>query len=106
VPFWVYILRCVDGSYYAGQTDDLDRRLAMHRQGKIPGYTSERLPVELAWCEDAGSRENAIARERQIKGWSRRKKQALIDEDWERVSRLSRTHGPLPSLNNRDATGG
>lgn len=90
MPFHVYILHCVDGSYYVGHTDNLERRLAMHAQGKLDGYTAARLPVELAWYEDAGSRENAIVRERQLKGWSRAKKRALIEGDWDKLRALAR----------------
>jgi predicted GIY-YIG superfamily endonuclease len=91
MAFYVYMLRCVDGSYYIGHTDDLSRRLAMHDRGEVPGYTATRRPVELAWCEAVGSREEALAFERQIKRWSRRKKQALIDGRWEALPALSRS---------------
>jgi predicted GIY-YIG superfamily endonuclease len=90
VAFYVYILRCVDGSYYVGHTDDLQRRLAEHEQGAFPGYTRELRPVELAWCDTAPTREEALAFELRIKGWSRRKKQALIDGDWELLPAVAR----------------
>ena len=89
--FWAYVLRCSDGSFYAGHTEDLENRLAAHRRGTIPGYTSSRLPVELTWTAEFSSRLEALLAERQIKGWSHAKKQALIDGDWERLSELSRS---------------
>ena len=91
MAFWVYILRCADGSYYVGHTDDLAARIAMHDSGELGGYTSSRRPLELVFCDDFPTREQALAGERQIKGWSRRKKQALIAGDWAEVSRRARS---------------
>ena len=93
VAFYVYILRCSDGSYYTGHTDNLEARLAAHQRGEIPGYTFARRPVELVFSEDLPSRQDAFERERQIKGWSRAKKEALIAKDWDRLVNLSRSHG-------------
>ena len=90
MPFYVYILRCSDNSYYIGQTDNLEKRIAEHQMGEIKGYTSSRLPVKLVFSDEFSSREEAIIRERQIKGWSRKKKDAMIRGDWEEVSRLAR----------------
>jgi predicted GIY-YIG superfamily endonuclease len=84
------MLRCNDGSYYTGHTEDLDVRLAQHQRGTLPGYTHTRRPVELAWCEAFETRYEALAAERQIKGWSRAKKEALIVGDWTRISELAR----------------
>jgi predicted GIY-YIG superfamily endonuclease len=90
-PFWVYILRCVDGSYYTGHTDNLERRIAQHKSGAIPTcYTFQRRPVELVFSQTFFTREEALAAERQIKGWSRKKKQAMMRGDWAEVSRLAR----------------
>ena len=88
--FWVYILLCSDGSYYTGHTDDLEKRLAMHNLGEIKGYTMKRSPVKLVFTEELSSREDALIAERRIKGWSRKKKEALIKGDWEEISRLAR----------------
>ena len=82
MSFYAYLLRCSDGSFYAGHTDDLDRRIAQHHAGEIPGYTHDRRPVDLAWSQDFSTRHEAMAAERQIKGWSRAKKAALIAGDW------------------------
>jgi len=90
-PFFVYLLECADGSYYVGHTDDLARRMAQHDAGEIEGYTHERRPVRLMWSQETATREEALAAEMRIKGWSRVKKQALIAGDWERVSELARS---------------
>ena len=91
MAFYIYILKCADGSYYVGHSDDLEARLALHGAGSGDAYTAKRLPVQLVFTEEFPSREDAIARERQVKGWSRKKKEALCHGDWEEVSRLARS---------------
>jgi len=91
MSFWVYILQCADDSYYIGHTDNLETRLWQHQSGQVPGYTSSRLPVRLVFSQAHTSREEALAAERQIKGWSRKKKEAMIRGDWSEVSRLARS---------------
>ncbi|HAT9175401.1 TPA: GIY-YIG nuclease family protein [Legionella pneumophila] len=89
--FWVYILQCSDKSYYTGQTDNLEKRLTQHQDKMIPGcYTSTRLPIQLKYSQEFMSREEALSAERQIKGWSRRKKEALINGDWQALSDYSK----------------
>ena len=88
--FWTYILHCADGSYYTGHTDHLENRIADHQRGRMPGYTRTRLPVRLAWSQDFPTRNEALQAERQIKGWSRGKKEALIEGRWDEVSRLAK----------------
>ncbi|MGV3769268.1 MAG: TrmH family RNA methyltransferase [Sphingobium phenoxybenzoativorans] len=90
MSFHAYILHCSDGSYYAGHTDALESRIAQHERGEIEGYTATRLPVKLAWSQDFSSRDEALSAERQIKGWSRKKKEALIAGDWDAVKSLAR----------------
>jgi putative endonuclease len=90
MAFYAYLLRCSDGSFYAGHTDDLESRIAQHQRGVIPGYTAARRPLALVWSESFGTRDEALAAERRIKGWSRAKKLALIDGDWERMRMLAR----------------
>jgi predicted GIY-YIG superfamily endonuclease len=90
VAFYTYILRCSDGSYYVGHTDDIDYRLAQHQQGTLGGYTARRRPVVLVWTDMFPSRDDAFAAERRLKGWSRAKKEALIAGDWALVSQLAR----------------
>ena len=82
MTFWAYVVRCADDSYYTGHTDNLERRIGQHNLGEIAGYTQTRRPVTLMWCQDFGSRQEALAAEFQVKGWSRRKKEALAREDW------------------------
>lgn len=89
MSFWVYILRCADNSYYTGHTDSLEKRIAEHQSGEVEGYTSTRLPVVVVFSQEFPSREEAKACERQIKGWSRGKKEALIRGDWAGVFRLA-----------------
>ncbi|MBI3703706.1 MAG: GIY-YIG nuclease family protein [Rhizobiales bacterium] len=87
---WLYILRCADASYYTGTTrTDLEMRVAEHQAGKFPGFTSKRRPVVLVYSEYFEQIVDAIAAERQVKGWSRAKKEALIAGDFQQVSRLS-----------------
>jgi putative endonuclease len=88
--FWAYMLHCGDRSFYVRHTDDLDVRIAMHMSGEFGGYTSTRLPVKLVWCDEFPSRYEALSAERQIKGWSRAKKLALIRGDWALISELAR----------------
>ena len=90
MTFHAYLLRCSDGSYYLGHTDNLEHRVAQHEAGAIPGYTQKRLPVVLRWSQEFGSRDEALAAELKIKGWSRAKKEALIAGDWALVSALAR----------------
>ncbi len=91
MPFWVYILKCGDGSYYTGHTDNLDYRVAVHREGRIAGYTKSRHPVTLVFSEQFGTRLEALEMEQRIKGWSRAKKDAMMRGDWEDVSRLAKS---------------
>ena len=94
----VYILRCSDGSYYTGVTSLLEKRVAEHQQGVLKkSYTFSRCPVECVFVEHFSTPLEAIALEKQIKGWSRKKKEALIRKDWEALRRLSRPHGSTGS---------
>ena len=92
MSFWVYLLRCSDGSYYTGHTDNLESRIAQHSSGAIPAcYTFSRRPIECVFSQEFPTREEALSSEQQIKGWSRKKKQAMIRGDWAEVSRLARS---------------
>lgn len=90
MSFWVYMLRCENGSIYVGQTDDLERRLAEHGDGVGGAYTAENHPVQALWAQEFPTRVEAMTRERQIKNWSRAKKEALARGDWEAISRAAR----------------
>jgi tRNA/rRNA methyltransferase len=89
VSFWTYILQCSDRSYYVGHTDDLAARIAGHQSGLVKGYTQKRRPVTHVWSQEFAERDEAFRAERQIKGWSRAKKEALIRGDWDAVHLLS-----------------
>lgn len=92
MSFWVYILRCTDGSYYTGHTDNLETRLGQHSAGVLPNcYTFNRRPLELVFLQEFVTREEALTSEQQIKGWSRKKKEAMMRGDWAEVSRLARS---------------
>ena len=86
---WVYILKCSDGSYYTGKTQKLEERISQHQNGPYKGYTSERLPVELVFVHGFSTYIDAIKAERQIKGWSHAKKEALIRGDFKLLHNLS-----------------
>ena len=90
MSFYVYILRCSDGSYYTGHTEDPEARLASHESGRLPGYTQQRRPVTLVFTEEFPTRGEALESERQIKGWSRAKKEVLIARDWENLAHWSK----------------
>src|SRR5262245_23494130 len=97
---FVYILRCRDGHYYVGSArDDLEKRINEHNAGKFDGYTKSRRPVELVYSQEFERIEDAIAAERQLKGWSRVKKEALIAGRLDRLIELasSRRFTPHPS---------
>jgi tRNA/rRNA methyltransferase len=87
---WVYVLKCSDGSYYTGHTTNLELRLAEHRDGEIDGWTRHRRPVQLVFAQEMPTKDQAFLAERQIKGWSRAKKEALIAGDWDSVRFLAR----------------
>ncbi len=87
MPYVVYILQCSDDSYYTGSAADLNRRLWQHEMGASPfAYTYSRRPVKLVWTSEEVDRySDALRFERQIQGWSRAKKQALIRGGYEAV---------------------
>ena len=79
MSYYVYLLRCGDGSLYTGYTDDVERRLAVHQSGKGAKYTRSRLPVELVYSEDLPDKSAALRREAAIKKLPREKKLALME---------------------------
>jgi putative endonuclease len=95
---FVYVLRCADGSYYVGSAtgDDLSRRIAEHENGAYPGYTHARRPIRLVWSERFDRITDAIAVERKLKGWSRAKKEALIEGDWRTINLLAKRRAGKP----------
>ena len=77
--FWVYIIASKTGTLYSGMTNNLDRRVAEHKQHLVPGFTAKYHCTRLVWFEEHSDVRAAIAREKQIKGWLRAKKIALIE---------------------------
>jgi predicted GIY-YIG superfamily endonuclease len=89
--YYVYILRCSDRSLYVGHTTNLKNRLFWHYKGFASQYTAQRRPVTLVYSEVYDDEQTAIARELQLKYWSRLKKEALINGELERLKELSRS---------------
>ena len=87
--YFVYILKCSDDSYYTGVTNNLEKRINEHQSGIIKGYTSNRLPIRLVFSERFSDINQAIRFEKQIKGWSRKKKEALISRNFDLLVKLS-----------------
>jgi putative endonuclease len=93
----VCILPCSDGSYYTGlTTQPIEARLWEHNHGNLDGYTARRRPAKLVFTEIYDRLTDAIARERQLKGWSRAKKETLIRYDYEGLPQLSKRRGGRP----------
>ena len=91
--YFVYILECSDGLYYIGVTNDIDKRYDEHLQGINPKcFTFRRRPVSLKYFEIFTDVIQAISREKQLKGWSRKKKQALMNENFEDLKKLSKSN--------------
>ncbi len=103
--YYVYILKCSDDSYYTGLTNNLEERFAQHQSGYVlQSYTFKRRPLHLCWSLQLSDINQAIALEKQIKGWSRKKKEAFIIEDWKNLIQLSKnyTKNGKPSLEDKD----
>lgn len=102
MPCYVYILLGTDNSFYVGHTEDMEKRLQYHNQGKGALYTANRLPVKLAYHEDAPTKSQAIAREKQLKRWTRAKKQALVDGDVKNLKSHSRSTATKEKIDKRE----
>ncbi len=90
---WLYIVECSDRSFYTGVKNDLERRIFEHNEGIIVDcYTHNRRPVKLVYSEEFSNYLDAINREKQVKGWSRAKKKALIENDFRKLKELSKTY--------------
>ncbi len=89
--FWPYVLKCSDGTYYTGHTQDLDQCIAQHQAGAFPGYTHDRRPLELMFAEWFQTRFEALERERQVGNWSRAKKEASFRSDWNALADAARS---------------
>ncbi len=97
--YWVYILKCSDGSYYTGSTSDIEKRISEHKQGTIKGYTKNRRPVKFIFSDYFGDVYDAISAERQIKDWTRAKKEALIQGNFKLLHELSECKNESNSQN-------
>ncbi|MBP5601354.1 MAG: GIY-YIG nuclease family protein [Treponema sp.] len=86
---YMYILKCNDNSYYVGSTDNLTLRIEEHNKGEGAAYTKNRLPVQLVYYEECFNIKEAFIREHQVKGWSRKKKEALMKEDVKSLKKFS-----------------
>jgi putative endonuclease len=89
MPFQVYILLCERDKLYVGSCEDLKSRFETHLKGEGARFTKQHRPIEIVYSETSDSRAEAMAREAQIKKWSRAKKQALIDRNISQLKRLS-----------------
>ena len=87
---YMYILLCSNGQYYTGSTNDMDRRLAEHQNGEGANFTKKHLPVELLYFEEFQRIDKAFYREKQIQGWSRKKKEALINGQTDELPKLAK----------------
>jgi putative endonuclease len=104
---WLYILRCADGSYYTGSTVNLPLRVAQHQAGEGGDYTRRRLPLQLVYSQEFPTENDAFLRERQVKGWSRAKKEALIRGDFEALVGLSKSRAlPCEDTSRSESNGG
>lgn len=95
---YTYILHCSDGSYYTGSTKNLALRLEQHQAGEGANHTRKRLPVKLIYYEEYNRIDEAFYREKQIQGWSRKKKEALIEGKQELLPKLAVAYRDLRTL--------
>jgi putative endonuclease len=86
---FMYILQCSDGSYYTGSTNNLAIRLEQHQKGEGANHTKKRLPVKLVYYEEYDRVDEAFYREKQVQGWNRKKKEALINGETSELPNLS-----------------
>jgi len=87
---WMYILECSDGSFYVGSTKNLELRLSEHQEGLGAKYTSRRLPIRLVYSEEFERISDAFTREKQVQNWSRAKREALINGNYEILPALAK----------------
>ena len=97
----MYILECVDDSYYTGSTNNLELRLAQHAAGEGANYTKNRLPVKLVYCEEFQRIDEAFYREKQVLGWGRKKKESLINGNTEWLPELALAYRDIESMASR-----
>lgn len=88
----MYILECSDGSYYVGSTNALERRITQHQNGEGANHTKKRLPIKLLYSEECYRIDKAFYREKQVQGWSRKKKEALMKSDFSNLIKFSKNY--------------
>ncbi len=93
---YMYILECADGSYYVGSTKYLKLRLKQHQNGEGANHTKKRLPVKMVYFEEFDRIDHAFYREKQVQGWSRKKKEALIKGEFSTLPDLSKNYTQFP----------
>lgn len=103
---YMYILECADGSYYTGSTIDLELRLEQHDSGEGSNHTKKHLPVKLVYFEEYERIDTAFYREKQVQGWSRKKKEALIKGEYEKLPTLSKNYTQFPAVSTGSTTDG
>ena len=86
---YLYILHCADGLYYTGSTNDIEKRLYQHQNGEGANFTKKHLPLELVYLEEFQRVDDAYFKEKQVQGWSRKKKEALINGEFNKLHELS-----------------
>lgn len=93
ISYYVYILKCSDDSFYTGISNSLERRVYEHQNGiDQKCYTYKRRPIELVWFEEFTNPNEAILKEKQLKGWSRKKKIALIEQNYDKLIEFSKNY--------------
>jgi putative endonuclease len=102
---FMYILECADKSYYTGSTKNLELRVLQHQSGEGANHTKKHLPVKLVYFEEFDRIDEAFYREKQVQGWSRRKKEALIEGKRGKLPELSRNYTQLPSTGSGNGSG-
>ena len=87
---FMYILECSNGQYYTGSTKNLEKRLEQHQSGKGANFTRKHVPVKLVYFEEFDKVEKAFKREKQVQGWSHKKKEALIKKDYSELRKSAK----------------
>ncbi|MFA6400620.1 MAG: GIY-YIG nuclease family protein [Salinivirgaceae bacterium] len=103
---WMYILECSDGSYYTGSTNNLEIRLQQHQKGEGANHTKKHLPIKLIYFEEFQRIDEAFYREKQVQGWSRKKKEALINSEHKKLPELSMAYRDLNTVVSSASTTG
>lgn len=97
---WMYILECSDGSYYVGSTNNIQLRIEQHQNGEGANHTKKRLPVTLVYLEEFDRIDEAFYREKQVQGWNRKKKEALINNQHNQLPKLSLAYRDIVAISN------